>query len=188
MTLDCNELYIAGAALDDDHNIMVFNRKTEAKVCTEKGGREFILAVRFVDESSLVSVGVKHFKRWEIKGPSLKCIGKGQFGKSCNILCCAEVKNGQVFVGAGDGSLQIWSGTSIKNEKHLHKKPLDTIRCLENVILTGGKDAKINILKAADLEILATIECDKVLKDSQCPSVRALDAHDNNLLVGTLGS
>lgn len=89
VALDCNNDYLVGAAMDDDHYVMVFDRKSGAKVCTEKGGREFILCVRFTGASEFVSVGVKHFKKWEIKGSTLKTIGKGQFGKSCNILCCA---------------------------------------------------------------------------------------------------
>jgi hypothetical protein len=39
VALDCNEKYLVGAALDDDHNVMVFDRKSCKVVAKEKGGR-----------------------------------------------------------------------------------------------------------------------------------------------------
>jgi len=69
-----------------------------------------------------VSVGIKHYKQWTVnplKGQT------GQFKGGNNILCCVAVKDSQVYVGAGDGCLQIWQGKSLVKSHPLHeKKPL----------------------------------------------------------------
>lgn len=78
--------YLAASGLDDDHNIFVFNIQTGALLTSEKGGKDVIIGMRWVSDSSFVSVGVKHFRLWEFGGKSIK--GKtGSFGPRCNILC-----------------------------------------------------------------------------------------------------
>jgi hypothetical protein len=85
--------------------------------------------------------------------------------------------------------LQVWTGNSCGKAVSLHdKKPMDAIRCLENVVLTGGKDGTVKIVALDSLAVLATVNCKDLFKDSKCPSVRAIDVFDNQLLVGTLGS
>lgn len=85
---------------------------------------------------------------------------KGSFKNNSNLLTCAKLKDGKVLVGAADGSLQVWQANSIVNVvKNLHEgKPLESICCLENVILTGGKDRKINILDNK-YKVIKTINC-----------------------------
>ena len=39
VALACNDKYLAAAGMDDDHIIIVFDRKTGAKYATEKGGK-----------------------------------------------------------------------------------------------------------------------------------------------------
>jgi hypothetical protein len=58
-----------------------------------------------------VTVGIKHYKIWTVSGKTLKA-AKGLFGKNCNILCTVAVNDGKIYVGASDGSLQVWSGNS----------------------------------------------------------------------------
>lgn len=39
VALSCNKKYLAAAGMDDDHIIIVFDRKTGTKIATEKGGK-----------------------------------------------------------------------------------------------------------------------------------------------------
>jgi len=45
--------------------------------------------MKFVAEERFVTVGVKHFKMWEIKGATVTG-KKGLFGKNCNFLVCVD--------------------------------------------------------------------------------------------------
>lgn len=87
-----NEKLLVGSGLDDDHYIYVFDIKSGALLASEKGGRDVILGMKWVGESSFVSVGVKHFRLWEFSGKTVK--GKtGSFGQNCNILCSVEAQD-----------------------------------------------------------------------------------------------
>ena len=174
--------------MDDNHIVMVFDRKTGTKYATEKGGKEFIVAVEFVNKNTFVSVGIKHFKEWSIDGG--KITGKkGIFKNSCDLLSSAKLKGNKILTGAGDGSLLVWQSTSIvQTVKNLHNgKPLEAICCLDNVVLTGGKDKKINILDN-NFKTIATIDCESLLTDSVSPMIRAIDVLHNKLLIGTIAS
>jgi microtubule-associated protein-like 6 len=59
-----NDKYLVGSGLDDDHYIYVFDIKSGALVASEKGGRDVIIGMKWVGDSSFVTVGVKHFKLW----------------------------------------------------------------------------------------------------------------------------
>jgi|JI6StandDraft_1071083.scaffolds.fasta_scaffold97462_3 hypothetical protein len=65
---------------------------------------------------------------------------------------------------------------------------MDAVKCLQRVLLTGGKDGIVNIVAIDTLATIASVKCEEVLKDSKCVSVRSVDALDNKLLIGTLGS
>ena len=188
VALACNHRFLAAAGMDDNHIVMVFDRKTGAKCATEKGGREFIVALEFVDENSFVSVGIKHFKLWTIEEGKLSG-KKGSFKGNCDLLSSAKLKDNKVLVGAGDGALQVWQGNGIvETVKNLHNgKPLEAICCLERVVLTGGKDKKVNILDNK-FKVLTTIDCEKLLKDSVSPMIRAIDVCGKTILIGTIAS
>jgi microtubule-associated protein-like 6 len=56
--------YLVASGLDDDHNLFVFDIRTGALMASEKGGRDVIIGMRWVGDSSFVSVGVKHYRLW----------------------------------------------------------------------------------------------------------------------------
>lgn len=113
---------------------------------------------------------------------------KGSFKSNNNLLACAKRKGDSILAGAADGTLQVWKGTSITSSKKLHGgKPLEAICCLEDVVLTGGKDKKINILDNK-FNVIQTIDCEKLLKGSVSAQVRAIDVLGNRMLVGTIAS
>ena len=48
--------------------------------------------MKWISENNFVSVGIKHYRLWDLNGKVLK--GKtGVFGKNCNMLCCVEAKD-----------------------------------------------------------------------------------------------
>lgn len=52
----------------------------------------------------------------------------GQFGKHNKVLTCVHVHNGKdILTGAGDGSMLVWAGNSVKNAYKLHEKTIDAI-------------------------------------------------------------
>lgn len=69
----------------------------------------------------------------------------GSFGKNCNLLVCLEVKGSNIYVGASDGSLQVWSGNSCTNSKKVHSKSLNTLVLKGDLIITGSRDETICI-------------------------------------------
>ncbi len=103
----------------------------------------------WVGDDSFVSIGVKHFKLWNVvtlKGET------GSFGKNSNILCSVAVKDTTIYVGAADGSLQVWNGKACSKSIKLHEKSaIHALWCGSDVIMTGASDKTIKILKQSSL-------------------------------------
>ena len=117
---------------------------------SDKGGKDVIIGMEWVGERSFVTIGLKHFKMWEVSGKSVKG-SAGSFGKNCNLLCAVGVRDSNVYCGASDGSLQLWNGKSCVKSVKLHKSAIQAICVGENVILTGSSDESIKILNISDL-------------------------------------
>ena len=159
-----NEKYLAAAAMDDDHYITLFQLSSGKQICTEKGGRQFITGLSWLDAETFVTVGIKHYKVWTVADKKIK--GKtGVFGKNCNVLCCVAVKESNIYVGASDGSLQAWSGNSCSKSIKIHEKSLNVIKVMNNVILTGSRDESVAILDHS-LKQITKIDCKTLLTDS----------------------
>eukprot|EP00919_Chromeraceae_sp_WS-2016_P015597 GHVR01036799.1.p2 GENE.GHVR01036799.1~~GHVR01036799.1.p2 ORF type:complete len:157 (-),score=21.16 GHVR01036799.1:2011-2481(-) len=127
--ISVNDRYLVAAGLDDNHYVYLFDKERGKLIGSEKGGRDVIIDMKFVGEDSFVSIGVKHFKNWNINGKNLK--GKtGIFGKNCNILCCVTVDREDIFAGASDGTLQSWKGNSCVKSIKAHPKALHAM-CLK---------------------------------------------------------
>ena len=140
-----NKEYLAAAGLDDNHYVYIFLVNSGKLLTSEKGGRDVIIDIKWIDEDNFVSIGVKHYKYWTLNGKSVK--GKtGIFGKNCNILCCVAVRNSQAYVGASDGSLQIWSGNSCSKNIKAHSKAIHAICLTKDMILTGSSEENIKII------------------------------------------
>lgn len=107
-----NKNYLVASGLDDNHYVFVFDIEKGTLLASEKGGREVIISLAWVDDDTFVSIGPKHYKSWNFGGKSVK--GKtGQFGKNCNLLCSLAVKDGKIYTGASNGAVNIWSGSSV---------------------------------------------------------------------------
>ena len=84
-----NSKYVVASGLDDDHYIYLFNKESGALMATEKGGKDVIIGLKWANEQSFVSVGLKHYKYWDVSEKSIKA-KVGSFGSNCNLLCSAE--------------------------------------------------------------------------------------------------
>ena len=93
---------MAAAGLDDNHYVYLFEVGSGKMLGSEKGGRDVIIDLKWVNEDNFVTIGVKHYKYWTVSGKTMK--GKtGSFGKNCNILCCMAIKGSNIYVGASNG-------------------------------------------------------------------------------------
>ena len=92
-----------------------------------------------MSENSFVTIGVKHFKNWTISGKSMKGTS-GAVKKYCNILCSCVVRDGKAYVGASDGSLQVWQGSSITKSVKVHSGAIHALCLHEDKLLTGSSD------------------------------------------------
>jgi hypothetical protein len=54
--------------IDDNHMVVVFDIKTKELLFCEKGDTAKILECTWIDENSFVTVGIKHYKLWNITG------------------------------------------------------------------------------------------------------------------------
>lgn len=73
-----------------------------------------------------MTVGIKHYRSWSVNGKSLKS-KTGQFGKNCNLLTALVVEGSNIYAGASDGSLQLWSGNSVTKSYKIHEKSLNAL-------------------------------------------------------------
>jgi len=64
----------------------------------------------------------------------------GSFGKYCNILCSCVVVDGKAYVGASDGSLQIWTGGSISKSVKAHSGAIHALCMHEDKLLSVSSD------------------------------------------------
>ena len=140
-----NEKYLAAAGLDDNHYLYLFEVDSGKLIGSEKGGRDVIIDLKWVDEDKFVTIGVKHYKLWSTSGKKMKG-QSGSFGKNCNILCCMAIKDSSIYVGASNGELQKWSGNSVAKAVKVHAGAIHAITLTNNMILTGSSDQKITIL------------------------------------------
>jgi microtubule-associated protein-like 6 len=94
---------LVAGAIDVDHCMAIFDVVKGVVLWSDKGGPDVIIDVRFANEDSFVTVGVKHYKFWTYSGG--KCSGdKGNFGKEANNkLAGIGINGSDVICGAADG-------------------------------------------------------------------------------------
>jgi microtubule-associated protein-like 6 len=119
--------YLMASCMDDDHKMFIFDAENGySLVASEKGGRDFILGVVWTTDNIYVTVGLKHFKQWNLNGSSLKG-SKGSFKSDNMITCVAKTPNNNLVCGSVKGELQVWIGTSNTQVKDAHQRMLDAI-------------------------------------------------------------
>jgi len=146
------------------------------------------------DDSTFVTVGVKHYKLWTFDKTltAKRGIWAGQADRN---LACVAFHGGNTFTGTGKGMLLKWKGNHAVNQKTsgkhiLHPGGLDAISVYGDFLLTGGKDKKVLVINPENLEPVMEIDVSSAGFGSISPEVRALDTSpdDGRLIIGTFGS
>ena len=95
---------IAGVCIDDNHMVVVFDVDKKNVIGCEKGDTAKIVDLEWVSEDSFVTVGIKHFKSWNISNSGLSN-KKGSFGKYNNKIVFAKRFKEKVLCGSTTGDL-----------------------------------------------------------------------------------
>lgn len=139
---------LAGVAIDDNHMVAAYDTQSGACLGCDKGDSAFIFELAMIDDKNFCSAGDKHFKAWTI-GNTLT--GKrGTFGKHDKRIGSCKAAGKYVLSGAITGELYVWQGKNISKTVKLHDRPLDAIHVTAQNVFTGGRDGKVNVLKAND--------------------------------------
>ena len=80
-------------------------------ISSTKGGRKVILKVGWIDEDEFVTVGIRHFKHWVIKGTKMS----GRDGNNPGNLVSLAIGKGKILTGASHGTIYSW----VKNSGNL---------------------------------------------------------------------
>ena len=105
------------------------------------------------------------------------------------MLASAKATADYFLTGTGAGDLLVWTGNSVKQGFKLHARPVDAIQVTQELVITGGRDGKINVLKNGTFAVMHSFsiaEQPGILD----PAVRAvfIKQDSKSLLVGTYGS
>ena len=190
-----NGQFLAGTAMNDDHDIAVYdvsNPKAPKLVVSGKGVKDVVLELKFSqqEDNSLIlatrrdvhiatfnktGLKIKKVTGWQKKQPSL-CIG---FNKSSDFV-----------VGLQDGSIASIKGRSVSKIYQAHKQAVFAIWSTKSNgnLFTGGGDGNV-IIWDANFKQLKTISINTKSFTSMNPKVRALcyNESENKILVGTRG-
>jgi tricorn protease-like protein len=71
---------LACACIDDNHMVVVFDVDKKEMIACEKGDTAKIVDLDWMGENEFATVGVKHYKTWNLSGSTLTS-KKGTFGK-----------------------------------------------------------------------------------------------------------
>lgn len=179
---------LVAIAMDDDHNIALYNLQTNSLIVSTKGDREKILEVAFLSENEFVTTGIKHYKIWTLNGN--KITGRrGQFGKNDNLLLSLAVNGDEIYTGTGAGTVVKWKGGEAEATFEMHGKGTDSLWINDQFIVSGGKDGFVHIC-SKDMTKVHTFDLNTEAFDSVFPSVRAAALNDDNtkLVIGTFAS
>lgn len=154
-----NFLGIVGG--DQEHTIAIYNTQTWACVTSGRGDRATIVDMAFMDDTTWVTTGIKHFKLYTLTGN--KFAGRlGNFNKLDQRIAGCEFNGNDCLTGNIHGDLYKWQGNTATIVKpKLHERYIDAITVTETHILTGGRDSKINVLSKT-YDLLFSIDTSKI--------------------------
>lgn len=181
---------LAGACIDDDHTVFLFNIETGKADFVAKGGKDVITSLAFYSETAFSTAGIKTFKVWSGGKDT-----KGSFGKHDPSLLSAALLNGQVLTGNSKGCLLAWSAGSVTKSVQLDAgKPLESVavcasRDGSSMIAAGGNAGIVHFL-GPDLSPKGKISLKELLGGAQSCRIRSLAFSPDlsALYVGTFGS
>ena len=192
---------LAAVCINDDNSIGIFeDSKGNGEwqmLSINKGDRKKITCLEWVKEDQLLTLGKRHARSWTLKNGTLKGSSTST-SKSCDFVVGSGRldNNGNVTIlgGAANGELQLWKGGGLKTAMKIHSRALDAIFCGENemnVVITGGRDCKINFLDRDTLKVIGYLNLNQLITETSVSNkVRALqlDSQNSNLYIGTYSS
>jgi microtubule-associated protein-like 6 len=179
---------LAAVAMDDDHSIAIYDLNAGGCICSTRGDREKIIDVAWVTENEFATIGVKHFKYWNLTGSQV--LGKkGSFGRNNPIILCITVQGTNIFTGASNGTVIRWTGNAAVKSTNIHTRAVDSIWSSHSCIVTGGKDGFVHVLDN-NLNKRQSFEMSAPQYESVSSLIRSamLNESSTTLLVGTYGS
>jgi microtubule-associated protein-like 6 len=173
--------YVAAADLHNDHYVSVWDTANGTRVAEAKGGPDKILDLAWNHSShSFVTAGIKHIYFWELKNGLLESQKGlfGQAGEQSNMTSAGWLADGTAVTGAANGQLYHWRGRELQKTYAVHGAgmPVHALAIIQDRIFSGGKDNKL-------IELNSSLT--KVKEHVLDSYPRAVDMHNNNILVGT---
>ncbi|BFZ11617.1 hypothetical protein BsWGS_14656 [Bradybaena similaris] len=190
---------LASVGLDDNHCIVVWDWKSGEKLATTRGHKDKIFIIKWnpVEQSKLVTAGVKHIKFWTQTGGGFTSNRgtMGQVAKLCDMMCVSFGKSADVcFSGGSDGNVFVWQGTNLQKTVKAHDGPVFAMHSLDRGFVTGGKDGIIGLwddqfersLKTFAIKRASLASSSGGLLVHESPAVRAVVLGHGKILVGTV--
>lgn len=103
--------------MDNEHYLALLDLERGTVIASAKGGRKVILKVGWIGDDEFVTVGIRHFKHWTIKGNKMS----GRDGTDPANLVSLAIKDGKILTGASQGAIYSWTKNSGKLAKTLRK-------------------------------------------------------------------
>eukprot|EP01061_Rhynchopus_euleeides_P033959 TRINITY_DN5754_c0_g1_i3.p1 TRINITY_DN5754_c0_g1~~TRINITY_DN5754_c0_g1_i3.p1 ORF type:complete len:745 (+),score=186.73 TRINITY_DN5754_c0_g1_i3:57-2291(+) len=184
-----NGKYLASVGLDDHHIVAIYDWEAGAKLCQAELGPRRALGVRFQPGSnaSLVTVGVKHLAFWSLENNVLlkKEAKLGKRGKN-QVFLDSSTLSGNVIVGTAGGELYRFDGEGrLMDICYAHNGSIASLTKYGEYLISGGHDGYVCVWDSHFVRVGSVVMNEKgVVKNS----VRSLDVHGDELLVGCVTS
>lgn len=90
--------------------VAILDLNKKVLIAKEKGGKKLITNVKWVSDKEFVTVGINHFRLWNLDGKGITYKEASKRGNYVSI----DAKDGLVLTGGSKGVLSSWKGTSPK--------------------------------------------------------------------------
>lgn len=179
---------LAATCIDREHTLALYNIQNDYELIQilKSGPNSLILDLEWVTSRNWVLVGLNFFRYFSLGDEDIEW-NDGVFKDCSNVLVCAvRGFTGDLICGSSSGEFQVWRGNQLeKQPQKLHKGPLDAIEIFRDekdyqgqVVLTGGKDGKINILNS-EYGLVYTVDINLIIPD-------CLDSHIKSLAISPM--
>ena len=148
---------IASIGGDENFTMAIHDWKNERLVTAAKVDFKLVLDMDWYSETTLITVGPKHIKFWELKFNNLNSI-QGLWGKDdAEPLISVTTLDQMCVTGSARGNIALWSKSKEKmpNVK-AHDGPVFCMSYFKSAsaIYTGGKDGKVKSWFVKDNQIV----------------------------------
>jgi WD40 repeat protein/Ca2+-binding EF-hand superfamily protein len=180
---------------DDDNSLAIYEWAKGLLLATAKVDKANVLDAEFTSESNFYSCGSKHLKTWTFNGKNAtggNVSWKAMGNKAEAVVSLTNDDSQNILASTGTGKLLlIKNGSIVTFNASVHSGPIWVTHYSDDskTFLTGGKDGSINEISVANSKI-TLVRCVLKMTSADSPnfSVKVLDTHKGNLLIGTGGN